>query len=170
MAEFGSAEELIEASRKAYAEGYRRMDAYSPFPIHELDEALGIPPTVLPWIVFVGGIMGGLGGYTLEYWTQAVAYPVNIGGKPFHSWPAYVPVWFECTVLGAAISALIAMLLMNGLPQPYHPVFNIERFVDHAQRDKFFLCIESSDPRFKVEEIRQFFGKVNATEVWEVPN
>ena len=170
MAEFGSAEELIAASRKAYKEGYRRMDAYSPFPVHELDEALGIPHTILPWIVFVGGIMGGLGGYTLEYWTQAVAYPVNIGGKPLHSWPAFVPVWFECTVLGAALSAVIGMLGLNGLPQPYHPVFNIERFVDHAQRDKFFLCIESTDPRYKVEEIRQFFSTVNAAEVWEVPN
>jgi hypothetical protein len=170
MAEFETADALVSAARRAYAEGYRKMDAYSPFPIEALDEAIGIPHTILPWLVFFGGIFGGMAGYGLEYWVSAVNYPIVIGGKPFHSWPNFIPVWFETTVLGASLTAVIGMLGLNGLPQPYHPVFNIEAFRDHAQKDKFYLVVESTDPRFNVQQIKHFFGGVHATNVWEVPN
>jgi hypothetical protein len=170
MAEFDTADALVSAARRAYAEGYRKMDAYSPFPIEALDEAIGIPHTILPWLVFFGGLFGGMAGYGLEYWVSAVNYPLLIGGKPFHSWPNFIPVWFETTVLGASLTAVIGMLGLNGLPQPYHPVFNIEAFRDHAQKDKFYLVVESTDPRFNVQQIKHFFGGVHATNVWEVPN
>jgi hypothetical protein len=170
MAEFDTADALVSAGRRAYAEGYRKMDAYSPFPIEALDEAIGIPHTILPWLVFFGGLFGGMAGYGLEYWVSAVNYPVIIGGKPFHSWPNFIPVWFETTVLGASLTAVIGMLGLNGLPQPYHPVFNIENFREHGQKDKFYLVVESTDPRFNVQQIKSFFGGLNATNVWEVPN
>lgn len=170
MAQFETPDELVAASRRAYAEGYRKMDAYSPFPIEALDEALGIPHTILPWIVFFGGLFGGMAGYGLEYWTQVIEYPLIVGGKPFHSWPNFIPVWFETTVLGAALSAVVGMLALNGLPQPYHPVFNVESFVDHAQKDKFFLCIESADPKFNLEESKKFLQGLKPIGVWEVPN
>jgi hypothetical protein len=170
LAEFNSAQELVDASRKAYAEGYRKIDAYSPFPIEALEEALGIPHTILPWIVFFGGLLGGMAGYGLEYWSQVIEYPLIIGGKPLHSWPNFIPVWFETTVLGASISAVVGMLALNGLPQPYHPVFNIESFRERAQNDKFFLCIEARDPRYKPEEIKKFLSGLNPVGVWEVPN
>jgi hypothetical protein len=171
MAEFESADALVSAARRAYAEGYRKMDAYSPFPIEALDEAIGIPHTILPWLVFFGGLFGGAAGYGLEYWVSAVNYPLIIGGKPFHSWPNFIPVWFETTVLGAALTAVIGMLGLNGLPQPYHPVFNIEAFRDHGQKDKFYLVVESSDPKFRTDELKRFMGGLpGATNVWEVPN
>jgi hypothetical protein len=170
MAEFNTPDELVSASQRAYKEGYRRMDAYSPFPIEELEETMHIPKTILPWLVFFGGLFGGMGGYYLEYWTQVVHYPLIIGGKPFHSWPNYIPIWFETTVLGASLTAVISMLGLNGLPMPYHPVFNIESFLDHGQKDKFYLVIESTDPKFRVDEIKNFLQKTNPVAVWEVPN
>jgi hypothetical protein len=171
MAEFETADALVSAARRAYAEGYRKMDAYSPFPIEALDEAIGIPHTILPWLVFFGGLFGGMAGYGLEYWVSAVNYPQIIGGKPFHSWPNFIPVWFETTVLGAALTAVIGMLGLNGLPQPYHPVFNIEAFRDHGQKDKFYLVVESTDRKFKTDEVKRFMsGLHGATNVWEVPN
>ena len=170
MAEFDSAQALLDASRKAFAEGYRKMDAYTPFPIEALDEAIGIPHTILPWVVFFGGLFGGMAGYGLEYWTQVIEYPLIIGGKPFHSWPNFIPVWFETTVLGASLSAVVGMLALNGLPQPYHPVFNVERFTEHAQNDGFFLCIEAKDPKFNIESTKKFFSGLSPVGVWEVPN
>jgi len=170
MAEFASADALVAAGRQAYAAGYRRMDAYSPFPIEALDEAIGIPHTILPWLVFFGGLFGGMCGYGLEYWTQVIAYPIVIGGKPFHSWPNFVPIWFETTVLGASLTAVIGMLGLNGLPMPYHPVFNIERFVEKAQRDGFFLAVEAQDPKFNADALKALFQSANAMNVWEVPN
>ena len=170
MAEFATATELVAAAKKAYTEGYRKMDAYTPFPIEALDEALGMKRTILPWLVFFGGLLGGMAGYGLEYWTQVIHYPLVIGGKPFHSWPNFVPVWFETTVLGASITAVVSMLALNGLPQPYHPVFNVERFTERAQKDGFFLVIEAADPRFKAEESKKFLNGLHATGVWEVPN
>jgi len=170
MAEFKTADELVVASRKAYAEGYRKLDAYSPFPIEALDEAIGIPKTILPWLVFFGGLLGGAAGYGLQYWTQAIHYPLIIGGKPLHSWPNFIPVWFETTVLGASLTAVIGMLGLNGLPLPYHPVFNIETFLEHAQKDKFFLVIESRDPKFKLDDSKRFLSGLQPAAVWEVPN
>ena len=150
MAEFETSHALVAAARRAHHEGYRRMDAYSPFPIEELHEALRMHDNRLPLIVLIGGILGGLGGYGLQYWVSAIAYPLNVGGKPLHSWPAFIPVTFECTILAAALSAVLGMLALNGLPLPYHPVFNVPRFA-LASRNRFFLCIEARDPKFDLE-------------------
>jgi hypothetical protein len=167
MAEFEDPTSLVAATRRAHDAGYRSMDAYSPFPIEELHEALGAPHTRLPLIVLVGGLCGGIGGYTLEYWSSVIAYPLNIGGKPLHSWPAFIPVTFETTILGAALACVLGMLALNGLPQPYHPVFNVPRFA-LASRNRFFLCIESKDPKFDVEGTRHFLETLNPREVTSV--
>ena len=164
MAEFEDPTSLVAATHGAYREGYRVMDAYSPYPIEELHEALGSPHTRLPLIVLIGGVAGCLGGYALEYWSSVIAYPLNIGGKPFHSWPAFIPVTFETTVLFAAISAVLGMLALNGLPMPYHPVFNLPRFA-LASRNRFFLCIESTDPKFDLEATRRFLETLNPRDV-----
>jgi hypothetical protein len=140
------------------------MDAYSPFPIEELHEALGGHHTRLPLIVLIGGLIGCIGGYLLQYWVAAIAYPINVGGRPFHSWPAFIPVTFECTILGASLAAVLGMLGLNGLPQPYHPVFNVPRFA-LASRNRFFLCIEARDPKFHVEETRRFLETLNPREI-----
>jgi hypothetical protein len=140
------------------------MDAYSPLPIEELHEALGLPHTKLPLIVLIGGIIGCVGGYLLQFWASTMAYPINVGGKPLHSWPAFIPVTFECTILGAALSAVFGMLALNGLPQPYHPVFNVARFA-LASRNRFFLCIESRDKKFHEQHTREFLESLGAREV-----
>jgi hypothetical protein len=167
MAEFEDPTSLVAATLKAHADGYRCMDAYSPFPIEELHEALGTHHTRLPLIVLIGGLVGGLGGYALQYWASAVAYPLNVGGKPLHSWPAFIPITFECTILVAALSAVLGMLALNGLPQPYHPVFNVPRFA-LASRNRFFLCIEARDPRFTLEGTRRFLETLSPREVTAV--
>jgi hypothetical protein len=167
MAEFETASALVAATEKARLAGYRRMDAYSPIPIEELSEALGLERTRLPKLVLLGGILGGLGGYGLEYWTQAIAYPLNVGGRPFNSWPQYIPVTFETTVLGAALTAFIAMWALNKLPQPYHPVFNVPEFA-RASTDRFFLCIESADPRFDPQGTATFLKGLHPVGVTEV--
>jgi Protein of unknown function (DUF3341) len=167
MAEFDDPNALVAATTRAYREGYRRMDAYSPFPIEELHEALGGGHTRLPLIVLIGGILGCIGGYALQYWTAAVAYPINVGGRPYHSWPAFIPVTFECTILAAALSAVLGMVALNGLPMPYHPVFNVPRFA-LASRNRFFLCIEARDPKFDVERTRRFLETLEPREVTTV--
>jgi hypothetical protein len=167
MAEFDDATSLVAATERAHAAGYRRMDAYSPFPIEELHEALGSHHTRLPLVVLIGGLIGCIGGYSLEYWVSAIAYPINVGGKPLHSWPAFIPVTFECTILVAALSCVLGMLALNGLPQPYHPVFNVPRFA-LASRNRFFLCIESTDPKFDVDATRHFLETLNPREVTAV--
>ena len=164
MAEFEDPTSLVTATEKAHREGYRSMDAYSPFPIEELHHALGSKHTRLPLIVLIGGLIGCIGGYALEYWVSVIAYPINIGGKPLHSWPAFIPVTFECTILAAALSCVLGMLALNGLPMPYHPVFSVPRFA-LASRNRFFLCIESKDPKFDIEETRRFLETLNPREV-----
>jgi hypothetical protein len=164
MAEFDDPSALVLAARRAHHEGYRRMDGYSPFPIEELHEALGLRHTRLPLIVLIGGLIGCIGGYSLQYWVSAMAFPLNVGGKPYHSWPAFIPVTFECTILAAALSAVLGMLALNGLPMPYHPVFNVPRFA-LASRNRFFLCIEASDPRFDLEATRRFLETLGPLEV-----
>jgi ActD protein len=164
MAEFDDPNSLIAATRRAHHEGYRCMDAYSPYPIEELHEALGSRHTRLPLIVLIGGLCGCIGGYALQYWVSVIAYPLNIGGKPFHSWPAFIPITFECTILVAALSAVLGMLALNGLPMPYHPVFNVARFA-LASRNRFFLCIESRDPKFDLERTRHFLETLGPREV-----
>ena len=167
MAEFETPDGLVHAAERARLEGYRQMDAYSPIPIHELDEALGLRRTRLPMLVLAGGILGGLAGYGLEYWSQVIAYPLNIGGRPFHSWPHFIPVTFETTVLGASLAAFVGMWARNGLPQPYHPVFNVPAFV-RASRDRFFLCIEATDPRFDRHMTAKFLEGLHPVGVSEV--
>ncbi|HTK28791.1 MAG TPA: DUF3341 domain-containing protein [Vicinamibacterales bacterium] len=167
MAEFEDPNTLVAATHRAYAEGYRRMDAYSPYPIEDLHEALGVHHSRLPLIVLLGGLVGCFGGYGLEYWVSAIAYPVNVGGKPFHSWPAFIPVTFECTILAAAISAVLGMLALNGLPTPYHPVFNVPRFA-LASRNRFFLVIEAKDGKFDLEGTRRFLETLSPREVTTV--
>ncbi|MGE0444909.1 MAG: DUF3341 domain-containing protein [Vicinamibacterales bacterium] len=167
MAEFETAGALVAAANQARLAGYRKMDAYSPIPIHELDEALGLERTRLPKLVLLGGILGGLGGYGLQYWTQTTAYPLNIGGRPFHSWPQFIPVTFETTVLGAALTCFIGMWALNKLPMPYHPVFNVPAFA-RASTDRFFLCIEAADPRFDREKTTEFLKGLHPVGVSEV--
>ena len=150
MAEFENSHTLVEAARRSHHEGYRRMDVYLPVPIEELHEAQYMHDNRLPKIVLAGGIFGGVAGYGLQYWASTIAYPMNIGGRPLHSWPAFIPVTFETTILAAALSAVLGMLALNGLPQPFHPVFNVPRFA-LASRNRFFLCIEASDPKFTIE-------------------
>jgi hypothetical protein len=164
MAEFEDPNALVAAAHHARLEGYRRMDAYSPFPIEELHEALGLPPTRLPLIVLIGGLVGAVAGYGLQYWVSVIENPLNIGGKPLHSWPAFIPITFETTILVAALSAVLGMLALNGLPMPYHPVFNVPRFA-LASRNRFFLCIEARDSQFDLEATRTFLQTLNPREV-----
>ena len=167
MAEFEEHEELLRAARKAYAEGYRKMDAYSPFPVEELAEALGHEYTAVPLITLAGGIMGGLGGYFMEWYSMAKLYPLNVGGRPYNSWPNFIPVVFELTVLIASLSAFASVLILNKLPQPHHPVFNVPEF-QRASIDRFFLCIEAEDPKFGIAESRKFLESLHPLTVTEV--
>jgi len=167
LAEFDTPDELLAATQRAREAGYRQMDAYTPFPIEGLAEALGFHRTRLPLIVLLGGIVGGVGGYLMQYWIAAIDYPLNIGGRPLHSWPAFIPVTFELTILGAALAAVLGMLVLNGLPMPYHPLFHVPRFA-LVTRNCFFLCIEARDPQFDRDETRRFLTSVKAREVSDV--
>jgi uncharacterized protein involved in cysteine biosynthesis len=167
LAEFGSSGELIEAIRRTRGEGYQRVDAYTPYPIEEVWEALGHHRSRLPLLVLIGGILGCVGGFLLQYWVSVIAYPLNVGGRPLNSWPAFIPVTFELTVLAASLFAVLGMLALNGLPMPYHPVFNVARFA-LASRDRYFLCIEALDPKFDRYRTAEFLRDLNASEVTEV--
>ncbi len=167
MAQFDSPSALVSAARETYDAGYRRINGYSPFPIEELSEAIGFKRTILPLIVLIGGILGGVGGFFMQYWMEVVDYPINVGGKPFNSWPAFIPITFECTVLVAAFAAVLGMLALNKLPQPYHPVFNAPNFA-LATRDSFFLVIESKDPKFQHDEVMRFLKNLEARDVCDV--
>ena len=168
LAEFDNPTDLVHAAKAAYGAGYRKMDAYTPYPLEEAAEAIGSHHNRVPLITLVGAMLGMCGGYSLQYWVSAIAYPINSGGKPFHSWPSFIPVTFECAVLGASLAAVFGMLALNGLPQPYHPVFNAPNFTS-ASRDKFFLCIEAQDPNFSVVATRQFLQTYHPQVVSEVP-
>jgi hypothetical protein len=169
MAEFDTPSDLVAAARHTHEAGYQKIDAYSPFPIEELAEAIGFHRNGVPLVVLVGGILGGLSGYLMQYWVAAVSYPVNVGGRPYHSWPAFIVVTFEMTILFAGIAAVFGMLALNGLPMPYHPVFNVPRFA-FATKDRFFLIIFSSDPKYEAGATRSFLEGLKPRSISEVPS
>jgi hypothetical protein len=168
MAEFDHPEELVEAARAAKAEGFTELECYSPMPVHGLSHVLGYTNRV-PLMVLMGGITGMLVGFGLCYWVSVIRYPLDIGGRPFNSWPAFIVPTFECTILFAALTAVFGMLALNGLPQPYHPVFNVEKFAE-ATRSRFFLMILSKDPKFEMTRTRTFLASLNPLSVDEVPH
>jgi hypothetical protein len=167
LAEFDSATAIVNAARQAREAGYVKLDAYTPFPIHELDEALKVSRTILPWLVFGGGLTGLLGGFAMQYWMSAVDYPLNIGGRPLASWPAFVVPSYEMTILFASITAVVGMIALNGLPMPYHPLFNAPNFTS-ASADRFFLCIERKDAKFDAAGTRQFLEGLHPLGVTDV--
>jgi len=167
VAEFDNPSALVNAARAAREKGYRKLDAYSPFPIEELQEALHLGRNKLPLIVLIGGILGGLTGYFLQYYVAVIDFPINVGGRPLNSWPSFIIITFELTILFGAISTVLGLLALCGLPMPYHPVFNVQRFA-LASRNRFFLCIEARDPLFEAEKTYEFLESLGPREVSEV--
>jgi hypothetical protein len=167
IAEFENPTGLVNAARAAREQGYRKLDAYSPFPIEELNDALHLHHNKLPLIVLLGGIVGGTLGYILQYYVTVLYFPINIAGRPLHSWPSYVVITFEMTILFAALSAVLGLLALCGLPMPYHPVFNVPRFA-LASRNRFFLCIQARDPLFDRAKTSAFLETLEPREVSEV--
>jgi hypothetical protein len=167
MAEFATPEQLLEAAHQTHEAGYRRIDAFAPFPIEGLAHAVGFQRTRLPLVVLLAGILGGISGFYLQYYAAAIGYPLNVGGRPLNSWPAFIPVTFEVIILFASFAAVFGMLAMNGLPTPYHPVFNVPRFA-LASRDRFFLCIKARDPMFDLEITKNFMQTLHPREVTEI--
>jgi hypothetical protein len=169
MAEFDSVNALVDAANRTREAGYKKIDAYSPFAVEGLAEAIGFDHDEVPLVVLIGALLGGLGGYLLQYWISVVSYPINVGGKPYHSWPAFIVVTFEMTILFGGIFAVFGMLALNGLPMPYHPVFNVPRFA-FATKDRFFLIVFSSDPKYNPTEVRRFLDSLGPRSVSEVPD
>ena len=167
LAEFDTPTQLVDAARKTREAGFTKTDAFSPFPIHEIDEALGIKRSILPFLVFAGGVTGLLTGIVLQWFVHVYDYPIIVGGRPYFSLPSFIPPAYELTILFASFTAVLGMILLNGLPKPYHPVFNVPRFA-LATREKFFLLIERRDPKFDFEETRNFMQSLNAQEVFDV--
>jgi hypothetical protein len=167
VAEFKEAEQLLAAAQRAREAGYKRMDGYSPFPVHGLAEAIGFRDNWIPWLVFFGGLGGAAAGYGLQYFVNVIDYPWNVGGRPLHSWPQHIPIAFETTILLAAFAAVFGMLALNGLPRPYHSIFNTRGF-EAASQDRFFFCIEAADPLFDRENTRQFLEGLAPESVQEV--
>jgi len=168
LAEFRDPESLVHASQRVHDAGYKWFEAYSPFPVHGLAKAIGFHHTKVPQLVLLGGILGCVGGFAFQYWVSVYAYPLNIGGRPLNSWPSFMPVTFETTVLAASLFAVLGMLALNGLPRPHHPLFSIPDF-DRASRDGFFLCIQGRDKKFQAEETRAFLAELQPTKITDVP-
>ena len=167
IAEFTKGEELLHAVQSARKEGYQVMEAYTPYPIEELNDAIGHGPSRVPLLVLLGGIAGAVFGFGLQYWSSVVAYPLNIGGRPYNSWVSFIPITFECTILFAGLAAVFGMLVLNGLPMPYHPVFSVPRF-QLASRDRFFLMILARDPRFRAGDTFRFMETLGGSHVSDV--
>src|SRR5271169_3046088 len=169
MAEFSSPSTLVEAAQRTHEAGYKKIDAYSPFPIEHLADAIGFHKNSVPLVVLIGGMVGGITGYLMQYWMMAVNYPINVGGKPLNSWPAFIIITFEMTILFGGVSAVLGMLALNGLPMPYHPVFNVPRF-SSASKDRFFLIVFSSDKKYDPAGTRKFLEAMSPRSVSEVPS
>jgi Alternative complex III, ActD subunit len=169
LAEFDSATTLVKAAEQTRDAGYKKIDAYSPLPVEGLAEAIGFHHDLVPLVTLIGAIVGGVSGYLLQYWINVINYPLNIGGKPFHSWPAFIVVTFEMTILFGGLSAVLGMLALNGLPMPYHPVFNVERFA-MASKDRFFLIVFASDKKYDDIKTREFLEKLGPKTLTEVPD
>lgn len=169
LAEFATPQEILAAARRARTAGYRAVEAYTPYSVEGLAEELGMSRTHVSFVVLVAGLVGAAVGFFMQYWSIGVDYPLDVGGRPFNSWPVYIPIAFEVMVLVASFAALFGMMFLNGLPRFYRPIFNVPRFV-HASQDRFFLCIEATDPRFDREATRQFLTSLNPAEVVEVPH
>jgi hypothetical protein len=167
LAEFETPEEILAAAHRAREAGYKRFDAYSPIPVEGLAEAVGFDWTALPSLVLCGGILGGLTGFGMCWYANVISYPWNIGGKPPNSWPMWIAITFELTVLGASLTAVLGMLALNGLPMPYHPLFNAPRF-QMASTDRFFLCITAKDKKFDLAQTKGFLEGLHPHEVVEV--
>ncbi|HXG54625.1 MAG TPA: DUF3341 domain-containing protein [Vicinamibacterales bacterium] len=168
MAEFADATTLVAAAKQTQQEGFRKYDAFSPYPIHELFEAMAITDRRVPLAVLFMGIVGCIAGFGLCYWVSVIAYPLNVGGRPLNSWPSFIPVTFELTILFASFTAVLSVILLSGLPMPYHPVFNVPRFAAHASQDGLFLAIEADDPKFDLEKTRAFLLSLGAKEVNDI--
>ena len=169
MAEFDTPQELVSAALKTHGAGYKQIDAFSPFPIEGLADAIGFHKNYVSLVVLICGIIGGLSGYLLQYYVAVISYPTNIGGRPYHSWPSFIIVTFELTILFGGISAAVGMLALNGLPQPYHPVFNVPAF-SKASDNKFFLVVSSTDPKYDAARTRDFLKGLAPRAVSEVPS
>jgi Protein of unknown function (DUF3341) len=167
MAEFETPEKILEAALRTHAAGYRRIDAFTPIPVEGLAEAVGFDWTSLPIVVFIGGLLGGSTGFTMCWYANVISFPLNVGGKPLNSWPMWIPITFELTILGAALTAVFGMLAMNGLPTPYHPVFNVSRFA-LASTDRFFLCIKARDKNFDLNGTKAFLEELKPNGVFEI--
>jgi hypothetical protein len=168
IAEFDSADRLVEAARKTRDAGYIRIDALSPFALSELNDALRLPPNRVPLIFLIGGISGGLLGFLMQVYSCVYSYPINVGGRPLYSWPAFIPITFELTILSAGLCGAFGMLIANGLPQHHHPLFNSPQF-DLASQNRFFLLIESGDSNFQLDKTREFLSSLGPISVGEVP-
>jgi hypothetical protein len=167
MAEFETPEQVLQAALRTRAAGYRKIDAFTPIPVEGLAEAVGFEWTSLPMVVFMGGFLGGCTGFFMCWYANVISFPLNVGGKPLNSWPAWIPITYELTILGAALTAVFGMIIMNGLPRPYHPVFNVSRFA-LASTDRFFLCIKARDEKFDLVQTKAFLGEMKPQGVFEV--
>lgn len=168
LAELSTADALLEAVRKAREQGYRQIEAYTPFSVEGLADALALPPTRVPLITLIGGIIGGAGAFFMQWYSAVVSYPINSGGRPLNSWPAFIPATFELAVLGAALAAFGGLLILNGLPQLRHPLFEVDEF-HLASRNRFFLCIRAGDPKFSLEDTREQLQALSSARVLVVP-
>lgn len=168
VARFDHQEDLVQAVDRAYQEGFRKFDAYTPYPVEELSRAMRLKPSLLPYVMLAGGVVGGVGGFLMQSFATVIDYPLNIGGRPFFSWPAYIPITFEMTILMAALGGILGLFVFTRLPQPYHPVFNFEDFLQHGSQDGFYLGIEASDPQFDLERTRRFLQGLGPVQVAEI--